>query len=173
MHTGFCFLLVIGGNDTTTNLIANGAVLLARHPEQRAELVRDPSLIPQAVEEALRYDAPTQALPRIATRDVELHGQTVRAGQEVSLVWGSANHDERSFEEPERFDIHRANKRHLSLGHGVHFCMGSRVAELQLRVLWEEILQRFDNIEVQDEPERVFSSFVHGYSTLPVKVTRL
>lgn len=166
---GFCFLLVVGGNDTTTNLLANGAVLLARHPEQREELVCDPSAIPQAVEEMLRFDSPTQALPRIATREVEWHGRTIRAGEEVSLVWGAANHDERRFPEPERFDIHRENNRHLALGHGVHFCMGAHLARLEGRVSFEELLLRLPAYELAETPCWQTSRWARAYRSVPIR----
>lgn len=165
---GFCFLLVVGGNDTTTNLIANAVVLLARHPDQRAELVADPSLVPEAVEEALRCESPTQALPRIATRDVVLHGCEIAAGQEVSLLWGSANHDERRFPDPERFDIHRADKRHLALGHGIHFCMGAHLARLEGRVALEELLARIPDYELAEEPHWQASAWARAYAAVPI-----
>jgi cytochrome P450 len=166
---GFCFLLVVGGNDTTMNLIANGAVLLARHPEQRAELVADPSLVPQAVEEVLRYEAPTQALPRIAMREVELHGVTIAAGDEVSLVWGAANHDERRFADPERFDIHRQDNRHLAFGHGVHFCMGSNLARMEGRVAFESLLTRMPDYELAAEPGWQASRWARAHRSVPIR----
>jgi hypothetical protein len=169
---GFCFLLVVGGNDTTTNLIANGAVLLARHPDQRAELIRDPALIPAAVEEMLRYDSPTQALPRRATRDIELHGRVIRKGEEVSLVWGAANHDERQFEDPERFDIHRGDNRHLALGHGIHFCMGSHLARLEGRVAFEELLTRLPEYELDRAPTWQASAWARAHATVPIRFGR-
>jgi cytochrome P450 len=165
---GFCFLLVVGGNDTTTNLIANGAVLLARHPEQRAALVSDPSLVPEAVEEILRFDAPTQALPRIAKRDVELRGEKIREGEEVSLIWGSANHDERRFPEPGRFDIYRDDKRHMALGHGVHFCMGAHLARLEGRVAFEELLARLPDYALDAEPRWQTSAWARAYAGVPI-----
>jgi cytochrome P450 len=166
---GFCFLLVVGGNDTTTNLIANAAVLLARHPDQRAELVRDPSLVPGAVEEILRYDAPTQALPRIATRDIELHGRKILKGEEVSLVWGAANHDERRFADPRRFDIRRRDNRHLALGHGIHFCMGAHLARLEGRVSLEELLARVPEYELASDPPWQPSAWARAYKTVPLR----
>lgn len=166
---GFCFLLVVGGNDTTTNLIANGAVLLATHPDQRAELVRDPELVPNAVEEMLRYDSPTQALPRRATRDIELYGRQIREGEEVSLVWGAANHDERQFEDPDRFDIHRADNRHLALGHGTHFCMGSNLARLEGRVAFEELLKRLPDYELDGEPAWQASAWARAHASVPIR----
>jgi len=166
---GFCFVLVVAGNDTTTNAIANGAVLLARHPEQRADLARDPSLLPRAVEEILRFESPAQALPRIARRDVELHGRRIRAGEEVSLVWGSANHDERRFDDPERFDIHRSDNRHLGLGYGVHFCMGAHLARLEARVSFEELLARLPGYELVEEPRWLASAWARAYASVPVR----
>jgi cytochrome P450 len=166
---GFCFLLVIGGNDTTTNLIANGSVLLARNPEQREELCRDSALIPQAVEEMLRYEAPTQALPRVALRDVTLHGVTIAKGDEVSLVWAAANHDERRFEDPQRFDIHREDNRHLSLGHGVHFCMGAHLARLEGRVAFEELLARMPDFALAEQPRWQRSPWARAYESVPVE----
>ena len=123
---GFCFLLVLAGNDTTASLIGSGTVLLANDPEQRAMLVRDPSLWANAVEEINRLESPAQVLPRTTTRDVELHGTVIPSGSRVMLVWGSANHDEREFPEPERFDIRREITKHLAFGHGTHFCLGSQ-----------------------------------------------
>jgi len=166
---GFCFLLVVGGNDTTTNLIANGAVLLARHPEQREEILRDPALLPGAIEEMLRYDSPTQALPRIATRDVELHGKTIPAGDEVMLLWGSANHDERVFADPERFDIHRSPNRHLALGHGAHFCMGAHLARMEARVAFEELLARMPHYALDPEPRWQASSWARAHAEVPIR----
>jgi cytochrome P450 len=166
---GFCFLLVVGGNDTTMNLIANGAVLLARHPEQRRALVRDPSLIPKAVEEVLRYDSPTQALPRIATCALEIHGFTIPAGDEVSLVWGAANHDERRFSDPERFDIQREDNRHLALGHGAHFCMGANLARMEGRIAFEELLARLPDYELVGEPQWQTSRWARAYQSVPIE----
>jgi len=166
---GFCFLLVVGGNDTTTNLIANGAVLLARHPEQRAALVRDPGLLPDAIEEMLRYDSPTQALPRRTTREVEVRGITIPAGAEVLLVWGAANHDERRFEEPERFDIQRRPRRHLAFGHGPHFCMGAHLARMEGRVAFEELLARLPEYELDGEPRWQRSSWARAYASVPIQ----
>jgi hypothetical protein len=168
---GFGFQLVVAGNDTTTNLIANGAVRLAQHPEQRTAIERDPTLLPQAIEEMLRYDSPTQALPRITTRDVALHGRTIRAGDEVSLIWGAANHDERRFEEPERFDIRRPSNRHLALGHGVHFCMGAHLARLEARVCFEALLERIPDYTLATEPRWQASPWARAYASVPLRFT--
>ena len=168
---GFCFLLVVGGNDTTTNLIANGAVLLARHPALRAQVISDPGLLPAAIEEMLRYESPTQALPRIATRDVELHGVTIPTGDEVMLVWGSANHDERVFDDPERFDVRRNPKRHVALGQGAHFCMGAHLARLEGRIAFEELLARFPGYALASEPRWLASTWARAYAAVPVRCT--
>jgi cytochrome P450 len=166
---GFCFVLIVAGNDTTTNLIANGAVLLARAPEQRRRLSADPSLIPGAVEEMLRCESPAQALPRRLTRDVELHGQTLPAGSELKLVWGAANRDEREFENPERFDVSRDIKRQLAFGQGVHFCLGSNLARLEARVAFEELLGRIPAYELSSEPRWLTSIWARALAKVPVQ----
>ena len=165
---GFCFLLLIAGNDTTTTLIGNGVELLARHPDQRAELVADPSLIPDAMEEMLRIESPTQALPRTATRDTELHGVPIAAGARVMLLFGAANLDEREFSEPESFDIHRRAPRHLAFGHGVHYCLGAMLARLESRIVFEELLARIGPYELAAEPERYTSNWARAWKTLPI-----
>jgi cytochrome P450 len=165
---GFGWLLLVGGNDTTTNLIANGLELLARHPDQRRELIDDPGLIPDAVEEVLRYAPPTHSLPRTATRDVEVHGGVIPARSRVMLVWAAANLDEREFPDPERFDIHRRAPRHLSLGHGIHFCLGASFARLEARIAWEEFLRRMPAYELTTEPQHFTSSTFNGFTALPI-----
>ena len=167
---GFCFVLIVAGNDTTTNLIANGAVLLAEHPEQRARLVRDPSLLPNAIEEMLRCEAPAQALPRRVLRDVSWHGTTIPAGAQVRLVWGAANRDEREFDDPDRFDIDRA-PRHLAFGVGTHFCLGARLARLEARVAFEELLARFPDYALTGAPGWHTSIWARSHRTVPVRLT--
>ena len=167
---GFCFVLIVAGNDTTTNLIANGAVLLAQHPEQRELLVRDASLIPNAIEEMLRYEAPAQALPRIATRDVELHGVKIPEGSLVRLIWGSANRDEREFSDPDRFDVQRPIRRHLTFGHGVHFCLGANLARLEARVAFEELLERAPLYELEEEPGWITSIWARAHTEVRIRI---
>lgn len=167
---GFCLLLVLGGNDTTASLIGSGAVLLLRHPEQRDLVLSDPSLWPSAIEEMLRIEAPTQALPRTATRDVELHGVRIPAGSRVMLVWGAANHDDREFPDPERFDVMRRAQRHASFGHGVHFCMGSGLARLEARLAFAEWFQRFPDCELAGEPQRITSVWARALDSIPLRV---
>lgn len=172
-HLGNLLLLIVGGNDTTRNTMTGSVYGLNRFPEQYDKLIADPSLIEKFVPEVIRWQTPLSYMRRTANKDTEIGGKQIKKNDQVLMWYVSANHDEDVFESPEVLDIERHNAdRQLSFGYGIHFCMGSRVAELQLRVLWEEILQRFERIEVQDEPERVFSSFVHGYSKLPVTVTR-
>lgn len=167
---GFCLLLVLGGNDTTASLIGSGAVLVLNHPEQRDLLLRDPSLWPSAIEEINRFEAPTQALPRTATRDVGLHGVSIPAGSRVMLVWGAANHDEREYPDPERFDVARRAQRHASFGHGVHFCMGSGLARLEARLAFAEWFQRFPDCELAGEPTRVTSVWARAFESIPIRL---
>jgi cytochrome P450 len=166
---GFCYLLLVGGNDTTTNLIGNGMDLLARHPQQRAGLVADPSLIPGAVEEMLRREPPTQTSARQSTVDLHLHGEVIAAGTRVLLLWGAANLDEREFEEPLTFDIGRTAERHLSLGQGAHFCMGSALARMEAKVAFEELLACMPEFDVTGAPERIRSAWAWGFESLDVE----
>jgi len=144
---GFCLLLLVAGNETTTNLISNATVLLAAHPDQRALLAGDTGLLPGAIEEFLRFESPVQALARTLTRDVSLHGQEMAEGAKVVMVFGAANRDGREFADPDRLDVTRAANRHLGFGHGIHFCLGANLARLEIRVLYEELLPRFRSIE--------------------------
>lgn len=165
---GFCFVLIVAGNDTTTNLLANGAVLLARHPEQRSLLAAEPGRMENAIDEMLRYDSPAQALPRIATRGVTLHGRTIPQGAEVKLVWGAANHDEREFEDPERFDTGRVITRHLAFGQGTHYCLGAKLARLEGRVGLQELLARVPEYKLDSEPRWQTSVWARAYQSVPV-----
>jgi cytochrome P450 len=165
---GFCFQLIIAGNDTTTTLIGNGAVLLARHPDQLALLARQPERIPNAVEEMLRYEPPAQALPRRARRDLELHGRTIPADARVLLVWAAANLDEREFEQPERFDVERKITRHLAFGHGVHFCLGASLARLEARVAFEELLARIPEYVLESDPGWLASRWLRAHRAVEI-----
>lgn len=166
---GFCGLIGGAGTETVTKLLANACVLLARHPESRTMLVDDASLIPGAVEETLRYWPPSQYQGRTATRDVEKHGRTIPAGARVIVVTGAANRDERAYPDPDRYDILRKPEQQpLSLGHGVHFCLGAALARLEGRVGIEEFLRRFPAYDIDESGlERVHMSNVHGFEHVP------
>jgi cytochrome P450 len=162
-------LLAGAGNETTTRLIGWTGKVLAEHPDQRQELVDDPSLIPNAIEELLRYEAPSPVQARYVTRDVEHHGQTVKEGSVMLLINGSANRDEREFPDPDRFDIHRQINHHFTFGYGIHFCLGSHLARLEGRVALDEVLKRFPRWEVDwDHAEQAHTSTVRGWERLPV-----
>jgi hypothetical protein len=167
---GFCFLLISGGNETTEKLIANTIHQLARHPDQRARVVADPSLIPSTIEESLRYRSPTQYMVRATTRPVERHGRTIPEGDRVVMLIGAANHDPRRFEEPGRFDIDRRISQHLAFGFGVHFCLGARLARLEARVAMEEIHARLPDYQVDESGVSVVhAGNVAGLATLPIR----
>ena len=170
---GFCFLLVIAGNETTTKLLGNAVVLLARHPEQRRMLVDDPALIPGAVEEVLRFDASTQMLARVLARDLELHGQRMEAGRRVLLLLGAGNRDERVFgPTADRFDILRRPEQQLYFGHGVHVCLGASLARLEARVALEAVHRSIPDYAVDASGlERVHSPNVRGYARVPIRFT--
>ena len=160
--------LIIAGHETTAKLIANGVVALDWYPDQRAELVADPSLIPNAVEEMLRWDPPSHYQGRWVEQDVTLHGVTIPADSRVILITGAANHDERAFEDPEYFDIHRDIERHVGLGFGIHLCVGAALARLETRIAFEELLTRYPNYELRQPMKRAYSSNVRGLSNLPL-----
>ena len=168
-HELLTYLAVIAGagNETTTRLIGWAGKVLSDHPDQRHELAADPSLIPNAIEELLRFEPPPPHIGRFVTRDVELHGPTVPEGSAVLLLVGAANRDDRRFEDPDRFDIHRVAQ-HLSFGYGIHFCLGAALARLEGRVALEELLKRFPDWEVDLSEARLApTSTVRGWETLP------
>jgi cytochrome P450 len=168
---GFVQLIALAGTETVARLLGFAAVTLARHPDQRRELVDDRSLLPNAVEELLRYEAPSPVQSRWVARDVELHGVTIPRGARISLLNGSADRDERHFPDPDRFDIHRDIDRQLAFGYGAHFCIGAAVARLEGRVALDETLQRYPTWDIDESRlERIHTSTVRGFTSVPMRV---
>jgi cytochrome P450 len=169
--TTFANLLISAGTETVARLLGNAAVVLAEHPDQRRELVHAPALVPNAVEELLRYEAPSPVQGRWLTRDVVLHGHEVPAGSKILLLTGSAGRDERKYPEPDRFDIHRVIDHHVAFGYGIHFCLGAALARLEGRIGIEETLARYPDWDVDTERVvRLHTSTVRGYSQVPFTV---
>ncbi len=167
----FCYLLILAGNETTRNAISGGLLALFEHPDQRERLQREPELLPTAMEEILRWTSPVLHMTRTATRDVEIRGVQIRAGQKLALWYPSANRDEDVFPEPDTFDITRTSNDHLAFGIGEHFCLGAGFARLELRVMFEELLRRFPDIEPDGPVERLRSNFIGGIKHMPVRFT--
>ncbi|MGH9273303.1 MAG: cytochrome P450, partial [Acidimicrobiales bacterium] len=166
---GYVNLLAGAGNETTTRLIGWTGKVLAEHPDQRRRLVEDRSLIPNAIEEILRFEPPSPVQARYVTQDVELHGQTVPAGSVMLLLTGSANRDDRKFPEGDQLDITRKIDHHLSFGYGTHFCLGAAPARLEGRVALDEVLQRFPSWEIDwENAVQARTSTVRGWERLPV-----
>ncbi|ABW13602.1 cytochrome P450 [Parafrankia sp. EAN1pec] len=169
--TDFTALLVSAGTETVARLLGWACVLLAAHPDQRADLAADPSLLGGAVEETLRYEAPSPVQGRVTTRDVELHGTEIPAKSKVLLLTGSAGRDDRKYDDPDRYDIRRRFDSHVSFGHGVHFCLGAALARMEGRIALEETLRRFPTWDVDHgNTVRLHTSTVRGYEELPIIV---
>ena len=168
----FILLLAVAGNETTRNATAHGVDALMDNPDQLAKLAANPELMPSAVEEILRWSSPVLYFRRTATRDVELRGKTIKAGDKVAMWFVSGNRDEEAFEDPFRFDIARTPNDHVAFGGGgAHFCLGANLAKMELRLIFEQLVTRLPDVRPAGEPERLRSNFIGGIKHLPVTFT--
>jgi len=167
----FFLLLAVAGNETTRNLISGGMLALFEHPDQKEKLLAHPELLPTAVEEMLRWISPVICFRRTATQDTEVRGQKIREGDKVVMFYISANRDEEVFERADQFDITRSPNEHLAFGIGEHYCLGSNLARLEIRIMFEEILRRLPDIELAGQPRRLRSNFISGIKSMPVRFT--
>jgi cytochrome P450 len=167
----FCFLLIVAGNETTRNAISGGLLTLFEHPEQMERLKTNPGLMPTATEEILRWISPVTHMTRVATRDVEIRGMTIKEDDRLAMWYPAVNRDEDVFPDPDTFDITRSPNEHLAFGIGEHFCLGAGFARLEIRVMFEELLQRLPDVAQDGPPERLASNFIGGIKHLPVRFT--
>jgi cytochrome P450 len=167
----FFLILAIAGNETTRTVTTNGMIDLIRHPDQRRRLIDDPSLIPTAVEEILRFNPAVHSFRRTAMEDVEIRGREIPAGSKIILWYPSVNRDEEIFDEPDRFDVGRYPNEHLAFGVGEHFCLGSNLARMELREIFSGLMKRLPDIEFAEEPRRLRSNFINGVKEMRVTFT--
>jgi cholest-4-en-3-one 26-monooxygenase len=167
----FFLLLAVAGNETTRNLISGGLLALIEHPEQRARLIANPKMIESGVEEMLRWVTPVMYFRRTATRDTELRGVKIKEGQKVVMYYSSANRDEDVYPDGDEFDVGRTPNEHLAFGVGQHFCLGTSLARLEIRVMYEELLKRMPDIELAGPVRRLRSNFINGFKEIPIRFT--
>jgi len=164
------FLLIVAGNETTRNALSGGVQALCEHPDELARLRSEPQLLPQAIEEMLRWVSPVMQFRRTALRDVEVGGRSIRKGEKLVMYYGAANRDPAVFENPDVFDVRRRPNSHLAFGTGTHFCVGSHMARLELRVAFEEILRRYPHLQLDGPVERLQSNFISGIKSMPIRL---
>jgi cholest-4-en-3-one 26-monooxygenase len=168
----FFLMLMVAGNETTRNLISGGLLALLENPAEQARLVKDPSLVPSAVEEMLRWVTPVMYFRRTTTTDVEIRGVKIKEGEKVVMYYPSANRDEDVFTDPYKFDVGRTPNEHLAFGTGQHFCLGASLARLEIRIMFEELLKRLPKFELTGKPRRLRSNFINGYKEIPARFSQ-
>jgi cytochrome P450 len=167
----FFLLLILAGNETTRNATSGGMLALIENPDQRQRLIDDPSLMTTAVDEIVRWTSPVMHFERVATKDTEIRGQKIKAGEEVCLWYPSANRDEEKFVAGDRFDVGRSPNEHIAFGKGEHFCLGANLARLEIRVIFEELMKRIPDMQLAGPPDKLRSNFLNGIKRMPVTFT--